>query len=141
MAITSRTHRNVFQFLAIKQFFVHNNTPLLTVFCMRYFFPVLYYSSLLPSEGPYPYQGPISYVGQIHPSQLLLRRLSVKADDVVLFVTLRSKIYDVTHRHRANLFRLRLPFAQKESVKSAFLCFQQMVPSFLFSARENNQIN
>ena len=55
---------------------------------------------------------------------------------VVLFVALRSRIYDVIYRHRANLLRLHLPFAQKESVKS-----REWRLRFFFSARENIRID
>ena len=39
---------------------------------------------------------------------------------VVLFVALRSRIYDITHHHRANLFELRSLSLSGDRVKSAF---------------------
>ena len=98
------------------------------------FFSVLYSSSLLPSEGPYPNQGPMSYLGQVHPSQLLRRRLSVTLImqwlQCWLFVVLHSRIYDVTHRHRTDLFRLRSLSRNGDLVKSA-LFFVQLFLLFL----------
>ena len=65
----------------------------------------------------------MSYLHQLHPSLVLRRRLSLLADDVVvvvLFVVLHSRIYDVIHHHKANLFDLHSLSLCRDRVKSAF---------------------
>ena len=108
-------------------------------FCEKIFFPVLLSSSITPLwRGPYCFYSLFFVLAILHPSQLLCRRLSVIADDVIggrVVVELRSRLLPWVHPSKVHIGPIYLGYlslSPSGRVQDLFFV-QQMALPVIFS--------